>query len=92
MMTAPISPVLTVRELAQAVHIGTNTICLIRKAGRILGDPLPNYATVEDVLAWLKRWPQFVAKDWEKQRWVDRLAKYNAQDRREQLVNKFGGK
>jgi hypothetical protein len=84
--------VMTVAELAKAVCVSTNTICLVRKAGRILGDPIPNYATAADFNAWFRRWPQFTAKDWEKMRWADRLEKYNALDRRAQLVSKYGAK
>lgn len=78
-------------ELARTVGIGLSTLGLIRKAGRILDDPIPNYATPSDIHGWLRRWPQFQARDFEGSRWMERLAKYNAQDRRAQLVSRFGG-
>lgn len=91
--TAPTSDrVMTQLELAKAVGIAHSTLTAMRKAGKILGDPLPNFSTPSDVHAWLRRWPQFTAKDWEGQRWQERLEKYNAADRREQLVSRFGAK
>lgn len=84
--------IMTGAELAEALGISESTVERIRKAGRILGDPVPNYATPSDFHAWLRRWPQFLAKDWEGMRWADRLEKYNAQDRRALLVSKFGAK
>lgn len=84
--------VMTHADLAEAVGVSLSTITRIHKAGKILGDPIPSFATPSDVHAWLRRWPQFTAKDWEKLRWVDRLEKYNAEDRRALLVNKFGAK
>lgn len=80
------------RELAENTGLSESAIGMIRKAGRILGDPVPNYASPSDFRGWLRRWPQFLARDWEGKRWMERLEKYNAQDRRALLVSKFGGK
>jgi len=84
--------VMSGKELQEATGMCHTTLCMIRKAGMILGDPIPNYASPSDFHAWRRRWPQFIAKDWEGLRWVERLARYNAEDRRAQLVSKFGGR
>lgn len=91
---SPVDPdrVLQPQELADAVGITARTIWLMRKAGNILGDPIPHLASPSDLHAWRRRWPQFLPKDWEGMRWADRLEKYNAEDRRALLVSKYGAK
>lgn len=51
----------TAAKLGEAVGVSRWTIQAIRKAGRMIGDPLANYSTPEDVRKWLRRHPDFVA-------------------------------
>ena len=50
-------------DLAAAVGVSRYTISAIRKTGRIINDPLPNYSTAGDVRRWLRRHPEFVARN-----------------------------
>ncbi len=51
----------TAAKLGAAVGVSRWTIQAIRKAGKILGDPLPNYSTPNEGRKWLRRHPDFVA-------------------------------
>lgn len=53
----------TAEALGAEVGVSRYTICAIRKTGRALNDPLPNYATPGDVRGWLRRHPTFVARN-----------------------------
>lgn len=53
----------TAQALGDQVGVSRYTISAIRKTGRALEDPLPNYATPADVRSWLKRHPTFVARN-----------------------------
>jgi len=85
-------PVLSSNDLAAAVGIGASTLSLVRKAGKILGDPIPNYATAQDVHAWLRRWPMFLARDWEGERWRERQEKYTGSNQRAPRGGKSGAR
>lgn len=51
----------TAAGLGAAIGVSRWTIQAIRKAGKMLGDPIGNYASPDDVLKWLRRHPGFVA-------------------------------
>ena len=95
-MTSAEEKIMTGAELAEALGVSENVVGFARKASRILEDggpqQIPNYATPSDFHSFFRRWPSFIAKDWEGQRWQERLSRYNAQDRRALLVRKFGAK
>ncbi len=78
------------QRMADALGIGRNTVDLMRKASRILNDPIPRYATADDVKAWLKRYPMFVGKHWVGEQWRTHLAKYTDRDRPTSLAGKSG--
>lgn len=77
------------RQLADALGIGKNTVDLIRKASRIIGDPISRYATATDIKTWLARYPMFVARHWIGDQWKIHLAKYTAPSRPTGLAGKF---
>lgn len=81
-MTASEEKIMTDLELAKAVGVGRSTITLARKAGRLLNDPLPHYATPSDFKKWFRTHPTFVAAQWVGERWKELGIAPNPHDER----------
>lgn len=58
-MRAPDMVLITAGAQAAAIGVSRWTVQAMRKAGKELNDPLPVYAMRSQLIAWLRRHPEF---------------------------------